>query len=808
MYRRPAITVIQEFLGLVPALAAFNLPTVCVGPAYQLINDVQFGTYNGLQRTYAYASLMGGAQVDLEEIAEGEIFPATKKPIAMKLINADVEVMAESAVGSGVGDLFSDLTPDRFATVSVGNQVVIGVVEGIVIVAPQINGVSVSTPGQANRLSSGSPDQFADVKAGDLVVITDGDNTITGSFAVTIKINNSSLILDADINDGGGSADNIEYSIEGDRGQLNQGVYRIKSKTDANNVVLESPLVENESPITYFVKKAVASIDIDRSDITATLDDLTLPAGLKYNGLNIVSGTLRGSYRALRNDLASNIKEFVKTADLEVTFGSDQITPQNPLAFGLSIMLRNTATPVYGLGLNGNAIDDEQLAFQAAFDVLSLTEMYAIICLTQNPAIHQIIRSHVSAYSEPDMAKERIGVVNRKLISIQIEQEESTLTESLVNASIIVNTQIAGSGLLASPTKLTDADPDKFMNVGNGDSVVIVGGTNAILGTYTVSAKIDSNNLTLSGSIVSANSTDIQYYIVRKDGLAANGVTFYDRNANFISDGIAAGHSVRFLSGLTGSYRVTNVLSNKKLQIEQVPGILSLQSGMSYEIFRDLSKSEQASALAGYSSSLALRRIVNLWPDVLKTPVGQTTQDLPGFYGACAIGAMISGLPTQQGFTHLSISGFLGFEHSTGYFSDLQLDTIAEGGTMILSQDGEDQPLYIRHQLTTDRSSIKFQELSITKNVDFTAKFIRRTYAPFVGQYNIVTTTMDELRTTAKAILSFLKEDTKLPRIGGVIKSGTLASLMEHPTQIDSVVSRFAFDFPIPLNNMYITIEA
>ena len=126
---------------------------------------------------------------------------------------------------------------------------------------------------------------------------------------------------------------------------------------------------------------------------------------------------------------------------------------------------------------------------------------------------------------------------------------------------------------------------------------------------------------------------------------------------------------------------------------------------------------------------------------------------------------------------------------------------------MIFAQDGADQPLYVRHQLTTDRSAIKFQEYSITKNVDFIAKFWRNTYAKYIGQYNIVDTTMDSLKTTAGAGIKFLKENTRIPKFGGVIRSGALTSIKESDTQIDTVIIRFAFSIPVPLNQIDITIQ-
>jgi hypothetical protein len=155
----------------------------------------------------------------------------------------------------------------------------------------------------------------------------------------------------------------------------------------------------------------------------------------------------------------------------------------------------------------------------------------------------------------------------------------------------------------------------------------------------------------------------------------------------------------------------------------------------------------------------------------------------------------------------LAISGFIGFDHSNRYFSEAQLDVIAGGGTMIFAQDFENQPLYIRHQLTTDLSSIKFQEYSVTKNVDFMAKYLRGQFRPYLGQYNITENTLDILKTTAEAAVKFFKDTNSFSRIGGNIRNGSLLSIAEDETQIDTVRMRFGFTIPIPLNNLDITLE-
>jgi hypothetical protein len=135
------------------------------------------------------------------------------------------------------------------------------------------------------------------------------------------------LKLDADVNTGGGVSTDVAYSITGDRGVNNEGQYRIKTKVSANALILESPLVEDEQPITYSTKRKVASAPLVRdTDYTATATEVTINAGAQYSGFDIIDGIVNITYRALRNDLSANIVEFATLSDLQSFFGIEQIT--------------------------------------------------------------------------------------------------------------------------------------------------------------------------------------------------------------------------------------------------------------------------------------------------------------------------------------------------------------------------------------------------------------------------------------------------------------------------------------------------
>jgi len=819
-YRKPAVTVIQEFVGLVPALAQFALPTCAVGAVYQIIDDDLVGTYSGVQQTYAYASLLAGADVDLEELASDDPYPLTKKPIETFIKDALVQILTTQTTGVLAEDILTDQTATIFANVQAGDKITFVETLGATIVAAVTDGVA-DFAANPDVLTAGTADLFANAKVGDDVIITGGANITPGTYQVLAKIDDDNIQLSANFITAGTAAD-VAYSITGDRGVNNQGAFNVKSKTDDNTLVLEYALPDSEGPIEYSITREVDEIAVSRVDalpgngFEADESGITLPAGLLYaagtESFEILEGNVEASYRALRNDMAANVREFERLSDVQAFFGIDQITPANPLAFGLNIMLQNTVTAVNGLGLDDNGVTDETLSFTSALDVLALTEMYALVPLTQSPVVHQLFKTHVEQLSQPQNKKERVAIINRTLITQEtiIEEADTEVAES--GARIIVNTQTDGVHDGAALANLNDVTLDAFVFVEKGDTVVITAGTDVAPGSYGVDTVTDGNNIILDADfvLVGGGASDITYFIIRHDGLGADGITFYDRNGTFISDGAAPGYYlvVSAPEGLVvGEHRISGLVSEKSFEVDQVPGITSLQSGLTYEVVRELSRTEQATAIAGYSEAFGSRRVVHTWPDVLEAPVGQDVEKLPGFYGGAAIGALTTGLPTQQGFTNLTISGFLGFDNSTGYFSDGQLDTMADGGTFIFEQAGEEQPLYIRHQLTTDRSSIKFQEFSVTKNVDFIAKFLRDAFSDFIGIYNIVDTTLDELKTVAKAAIVFLTEDTRLPRIGGVVRGGSLVLIEESETQIDTINMRFAFDIPIPLNNLDITIQ-
>lgn len=110
---------------------------------------------------------------------------------------------------------------------------------------------------------------------------------------------------------------------------------------------------------------------------------------------------------------------------------------------------------------------------------------------------------------------------------------------------------------------------------------------------------------------------------------------------------------------------------------------------------------------------------------------------VPGFYYGACIAGQVAGEEPSQPLTNVPIAGLLKTHGSQDYFSEENLNTMAEGGTYIMTQAAATAPIVSRHQMSTDVSSIAKRELSVTKALDFTSKFVRNGLRPYIGRYAI-----------------------------------------------------------------------
>jgi len=641
-YRQPGVTVTEEFAFALPALAAFSLPNVIVGPVFTVLANQSggAGSYSGGPATIPYPNKPLGSYVDTRPLDANDLI---SYPVVINLKDPIVQLKTSSAgaVNSPNFTTFTDATVGA----------------------------------------------FADINPGDIIFIATGTNA---------------------------------------------GTYTVRFVTDDNNLQINETFAAAGTGISYVIERNIQSsfpagsylnIPTSTPGVAVNAVNVQLPAGLTttvapFGSVPIESAEVLISYRAQRIEKSNDVYEYANTQALEADFGADQIVPESPAVFGAFLALSNSVTPTNLIALNSNYLSNELLAYDDAFTTLALNDVYAISVMTQSTSVHGALKSHVDGLSQPDKKLERVGIINRQLVTTQVVD-------------------------------------GPFSN----------------------------------------GTTDVTGFLLDEAG------------ATFLTDGVVPGDFVTITlpAPNAGNYTIAAVNSQTELQLATAPGI-SL-TGVHFTVNQNLTKPEQASVIAAYAHSFADSRLVLTWPDIVKIPVGNAIRQLPGYFLNCAVGALTTGLPTQQGLTNLSVAVYSGVVHSTKYFSNDDLNTIAGGGVMVFVQDILDQtPLFVRHQLTTDTSSVLFQEYSVTKNVDFVAKFIRINHAQFIGQYNIVPQTFDDLKTNAKGIINFLVEGTKRPKIGGVLVSATLANVSQNESELDGIVETWDITVPIPLNYLDITL--
>jgi len=199
---------------------------------------------------------------------------------------------------------------------------------------------------------------------------------------------------------------------------------------------------------------------------------------------------------------------------------------------------------------------------------------------------------------------------------------------------------------------------------------------------------------------------------------------------------------------------------------------------MSYRISLELNKDGQVEELGTITSSLYSPRVVMTWPnEVLVSGVENELtgeqNNQPGQYLACAVGGMVAGLPSHQGFTFIGIGGIQQIFNSNDYFTDDQLTDLRNFGWYVFVQEGEASLPYTIHEVTTEIDTYAFGELMNVKNFDYISLFYKEILEKFLGRYNILPETISTIVGSLNAGSTFLQL-RRFPKIGTPLLSANV----------------------------------
>ena len=274
-------------------------------------------------------------------------------------------------------------------------------------------------------------------------------------------------------------------------------------------------------------------------------------------------------------------------------------------------------------------------------------------------------------------------------------------------------------------------------------------------------------------------------------------------NAGFLTYDVAPGDTVRYLFTIDAfgeeqytDFTVDSVLSESSLLLLD-GNSEPVEVAQKIEIHHALSKSEIVVDLKDQAQAFSNRRVCATWPDFF----GTNGVTVPGYFLGCILAGMRSGVQPHQGLTNVAVSGGDDFARSTSFFSDTQLDDLADSGIWIVTEDQDGTP-HTRHALTTDTLDLNRREEVIRVNVDSMSYQFLGVLQTFIGRTNVTDSMLSILADTLNTQIQLFKTSGTTDELGSQLIDGELTVLQKHPLFADRVEAVIALTVPAPMNNI------
>ncbi len=420
---------------------------------------------------------------------------------------------------------------------------------------------------------------------------------------------------------------------------------------------------------------------------------------------------------------------------------------------------------------------------------------------------------------------------------------DDSYTSGEVGRNVVVyepTLSVKGCGVTGSANTVTKSAG--FGSVADGDLALVIASEAAanvgmwVVASHTANQVILTSAQAMVDDLVAVNGTHIVFYrSVSSRGAAANVrmrkrlTRLRDDTADFLST-VAAGEMIEIpypadtdatkWDTSTTQWPIETVISDEYLDAdletleELAPDafIEGFDSDMAYRISIELDKTAQVTELNTIPASFASKRVVMTWPN--EVYVTDLTNQLTGVrskqrgqYLSCAVGGMIAGLPSHQGFTFLGIGGIEQIFNSNFYFTDGQITDLSQGGWYVFLQDSESSLPYSAHEVTTDVSAYQTGELMAVKNFDYIALYYKEILEGFLGRYNILNETLELIRGAIDNGTEVLMLRT-FPHIGAALLDAKIILLEQLAGEVDRIELYMETSQPKVLNVIGLHLQA
>jgi hypothetical protein len=299
---------------------------------------------------------------------------------------------------------------------------------------------------------------------------------------------------------------------------------------------------------------------------------------------------------------------------------------------------------------------------------------------------------------------------------------------------------------------------------------------------------------------------------------ASGNVRVVCANANFLTRGIRPLDKFRtnfsvdeWNEATWDEFEVLSVLEEDELILKTGPAA-PISPAIRFEIWRPDNGLSQAEFIGARSNSFLDRRVINIWCD---SPVQMDANGEIQFQELYFLAAEVAGLRSavlpQQGLTYTELDfSVTGAPLMFTKYTQEELNIAAANGTLIITQDVDDGPVIIRHQLTTDSvHGPLFWEDSVGTNLDNIAYSVKDIFQPYIGKRNANPETLEEMETKMRDLLDGFKNNPGgFTLIGPALIAWSALSVTIDPVFRDRVNIEATLELPLPINGVTVTLKA
>jgi hypothetical protein len=295
---------------------------------------------------------------------------------------------------------------------------------------------------------------------------------------------------------------------------------------------------------------------------------------------------------------------------------------------------------------------------------------------------------------------------------------------------------------------------------------------------------------------------------------STNLLTVVSDNLNLVDLDIQEGDLVRLdYAGPDYAYEwvVQSVLGSDTLLLKSGQVSADIDIAVKAEFWQGDTGRTQVRYAVARSRQLGTRRAINVWTDRATILEGTSERVVENIFLAAEIAGLRSAVLPHQGLTRTEIRGASAATLMRTKYTEALLNEAAANGVFIITQDAANQPLYIRHQLTTDvsKGSLYYED-SVGTNIDEISFAIEAVVKNYIGRYNATPDTVRLIRNRLTEVLFERSQSDRLVELGPQILEydDEQVEVEIDPVLRDQINVRLSLVLPLPLNRIVVDIFA